>query len=1247
VERGANVGIEQFNTLYYERQSTTTHWRISGVKPARNERCSCGSGKKFKHCCAGKAPPLPAAAVNALKALAGARHYADMEIMADGLLLTYPLAGFLWKALSVARQLQNKDAFNALQKAAELLPDDPEVQSNLGAAWRRLGRLDEAVACYRRALEVRPDVAEVWNNLGNAQRDLGQLDDARAAYRRALELKPEMSKAHNGLGNVLQDLGHLDEAAASYRRAVELDPGNAEAHTNLGITLRLQSLTTDAQAACRRALELEPNNTGALILLAELYSDHGEFEEAEQLLRRASAVEPGSSEAWAGIAGLRRMTRADADWLTEAQRIVDSGLAQRREMPLRYALGKYFDDVGDYARAFENYRRANTLAKQSRPAHDRTQVAVGIERLMKTYDADWIRRPRTGANPSERPVFIVGMPRSGTTLAEQILAAHGAVFGAGELPFWNTVLAPYTAAGGSELEPNRLQALAGEYVAMVTDLAPDASRVIDKMPGNFVYLGLIHAALPQAKFLHLKRDPVDTCLSIYFQNFGAFHTYANDLDDLAQYYAEYLKVMAHWRRTLPPGVLLEVDYEELVADPQAVSRLMVEFLGLSWDPNGLDVERRSRTVSTFSKWQARQSIHTQSVARWRHYEEFLGPLRRLMPEATAPVAIRRTGTEPDASRNAIGLAEMLTHAKASHSAGRFAEAEHGYRQLLDADPSNFEAAHQLGILALQTARPDLAIRMLREAVALDPRHVHANANLGTAYLVANRLEEALSAYDRTLELDPRLAGGWRNRGTILQRLDRQDEAADSFQRCWELAPEFDFALGSMAEARRYACNWRNYQQTTTAILNSVKAGRNVDRPFSFLSVTDSAKLQRQCATSHVAYLCPRELPPLWRGERYLHPKIRVAYVSADFRAHVVMDLMAPIFEAHDRQRFHLIGVALIADDHSEILNRAKRALDQFIDASMLSDAAAAQAVRDAEADIVVDLTGYTAGCRAPIFARRPAPVQVSYLGYAGTSGAPYFDYLIADAVTVPPAHEPGYSEHIVRLPGCFLPTDHRTPDDRHAFDGPRPSRRDLGLPDRGFVFCAFSSTYKFNPTTFAIWMRLLEEIPDSVLWLRDAGPVVRGHLEREAIARGVEPERLVFAGRVVAKKDHVARQACADLFLDTFPYGAHATARDALWAGLPVLTCLGESFASRVAGSLLTSLELPELVAHSLDDYAARALELARNPDTLAALRSRLAERLHDRVRYGVTRLCAHLEAAYQTMWSRAQRGEQPSTFDV
>ena len=584
----------------------------------------------------------------------------------------------------------------------------------------------------------------------------------------------------------------------------------------------------------------------------------------------------------------------------------------------------------------------------------------------------------------------------------------------------------------------------------------------------------------------------------------------------------------------------------------------------------------------------------------------------------------------------------MERAKALHRVGHFDDAKIAYEEALARAPANFEAIHNLGILALQRGSPAEAIPLLRRAAELQPRHAQALANLGTAYLLSNLLEEALAAYAIALDLAPQLAGGWRNRGTILQRLGRYQEAADAFQRCQALAPGFDFALGSMFECRRFACDWREFEENTHQVVSGVTSGRNADRPFSFLSVSGSAERQKQCARLHAAYMCPRAVPAEWRGERYHHDKIRVAYVSADYRAHVVMKLLTPILELHDPQRFEIIGVSLVGEDDSDILRRAKRALSLYVDVSDMSDFDAAKTIRALETDIVVDLTGYTAGCRPGIFARRPAPVHVNYLGYIGTSGGPYMDYVIADRVAVPEDREMFFSERIVRLPHCFMP-----PGDQESIADNTPTRAELGLPDDAFVFCVFNAPYKFNPTLFAAWMRLLNAVPEGVLWLRDGPDVMREHLRREAAARGVEPTRLIFAGKIPAMRDYLAQHRQADLFLDTHPFGAHATARDALWAGLPVLTCLGDSFASRVAASMLTTLKLGELVTGNLPEYECRAAQLARDRAWLSTLRGRLAANLRDGPLFNASLYCRHLESAFVRMQHIVRQGAKPMSFEA
>jgi len=534
----------------------------------------------------------------------------------------------LGNALSELGQFEAAAA--SYRRALEINPQLSEAHNQLGNALRLLCRPGEAAASYRRALMIQPDFVEAHNNLGNVLLDLGQLNEALASYRRALVLKPDFAEAHNNMGSLLRGFGQLDEAMASYRRALALKPDFAEAHSNLGIALRLLSRTVEAEASCRRALGINPKLAAAVAALAETHADRGQFAEAEELFKRAISIEPESAEGWAGICSLRKMSVDDADWLTAAQKIAGQQLSPRKEAYLRYAIGKYFDDVQDFDQAFSSFRRANELAKHYAAKHDRGDLTRGVDQIIQLYDRKWLNQAGIHSISSERPVFIVGMLRSGTTLAEQILASHPAVFGAGELPFWTSAFAAYkSSAAGAAASGTMIGTLANDYLRLLQELSADALRVVDKMPANFWAMGLIHAALPNARIIHMRRNPIDTCLSIYFQRFETGVSYANDLEDLAHYYTQFSRIVTHWRSILPAGSILDVPYEGLVANQDAWTRKVLAFTGLPWNPRCVDFHLTNRTVITASKWQVRQKINASSVDRWRNYAKFIGPLLTL------------------------------------------------------------------------------------------------------------------------------------------------------------------------------------------------------------------------------------------------------------------------------------------------------------------------------------------------------------------------------------------------------------------------------------------------------------------------------------------------------------------------------------------------------------------------------------------------------------------------------------------
>jgi tetratricopeptide (TPR) repeat protein len=521
------------------------------------------------------------------------------------------------------------------RRAIEIRPDYAEAHLNLGKALLRLGDAHRSLESCRRAIELRPNYAEAHNSLGNALLYLARFDDAIASFRRALAINPDFAEAHANLANALRSIGRLDEAVAEYRRALLAKPDFVSAYTELGTALRLERRTTEAEAACREALKIRPDSAATLAVLAEVRADAGRFGEAEDLFMQALSIDPESVEALSGAVRVRRMTPADGGWLAAAQRLTGSRLTPQREMLLRFAIGKYCDDVKDYAQAFCNYRRANELAKLRGPGHDRAHLTQMIDLIIRSHERTWIGRQRTTANASTRPVFIVGMLRSGTSLVEQILASHPQVFGAGELMFWGERLAAATARACAADAPeirgdDGLATATANYLELLRRTSADAVRVVDKMPTNFLSLGLIHAALPRARIIHMRRNPVDTCLSIYFQHFEAANTYANDLEDLAHYYREYRRLMRHWHTTLPAGALMEVPYEGLAEDLEGWTRRMLEFIEIPWNPRCLDFHTTARTVVTASKWQVRQPIDRRFVQRWRNYEEFVQPLMPLL-----------------------------------------------------------------------------------------------------------------------------------------------------------------------------------------------------------------------------------------------------------------------------------------------------------------------------------------------------------------------------------------------------------------------------------------------------------------------------------------------------------------------------------------------------------------------------------------------------------------------------------------
>ena len=593
-------------------------------------------------------------------------------------------------------------------------------------------------------------------------------------------------------------------------------------------------------------------------------------------------------------------------------------------------------------------------------------------------------------------------------------------------------------------------------------------------------------------------------------------------------------------------------------------------------------------------------------------------------------AIQITPADPDLHNNLGNVYQELK---------QFEQAAGCYRRVFRAFPRDAEvksalchALQALGNQCQEAGQYAQAQACYEEAVQLAPNDAALHYNLGNALRQLGKPTEAATCYRSALRLMPDDADSHNNLGNVLRELGVLDEAIACYEQALRLNPALYHAQVHLLHQKQHMCDWRGLEAGIAQIRDWVTSVPQAQiSPFAFLAMPGTtAAEQLRCAKNWVAN---RYQQLMAQGEqlnfshaRPARSKLRIGYLSGDFRLHPLAFLITELIELHDRNHFEIFAYSYAADDQTPERQRLQQAFYHFDDIRPLSTQEAAQKIHADQIDILVDLTGFTHGSRTSILALRPAPIQASWLGFPGTMGAPFIDYLISDAFITPPDQAGHYSEKLLLLPDCYQPNDRKRPI------GAMPSRAASGLPDRAFVFCCFNQSFKIMPHVFEIWMRLLKAVPDSVLWLLECNRWAKANLYREAEARGIDANRLIFAPRVPIEQ-HLARHALADLFLDTLPYNAHTTTSDALWMGLPVLTCVGDTFAGRVAGSLLQAAQLPELITYSLPEYEACAIQLATDADKLNGIRHKLAQDKRHLALFDTDRFTQHLEQCYQTMW--------------
>jgi len=666
-------------------------------------------------------------------------------------------------------------------------------------------------------------------------------------------------------------------------------------------------------------------------------------------------------------------------------------------------------------------------------------------------------------------------------------------------------------------------------------------------------------------------------------------------------------------------------YRSLVSgDPRNFDAL--HMLGIVCVENGKPAEAEQFFLKALS-------IDARYPPLFHNYGVFLGKQKRYQEAVTQfDQALKLFDRfAPVYSDRGISLMELgkLDEALASHNAA------------VNLAPNVPMAFYNRGNTLFKRRNYDLALQDYDKASALFAGYADAYCGRGNVFRELKRHAEALAAYDKALTLAPDLAEAHLGRGNLFRDLGRYDEAFLDYNKALRLKPDLPGIEGDRLDVKNHLCDWSDFDAEWTRLIASVRNGNRSTSPFPFLAVSSSPQDQLRCAELWAASGDAASGKSVWQGPRNRHDRIRVGYVSADFRQHAVSTLAVGMFECHDRSRFDVTAISIGPDDRSDMRRRVAAAFEHFVDARTRSDEEICKFIRESEIDILVDIMGFTADARTSVFANRAVPIQVNYLGYPGTMGAPYIDYILADRIVIFESERPCYAEQVVYLPHSFMPGDRERPT-----PGKSPSRADAGLPEKNFVFCCFNNGYKITPDVFDIWMRVLQQIDASVLWLFMENPTAERNLRKEAAARGINPERLIAAPRM-SYVDHQARLPLADLFLDTSPYSGGAIVSDALWAGLPVLTLKGETLVGRMAASLLSAIGAPELITTTPQDYEALACALARHPDKLAEIKRKLATNRLTAPLFDVRLFTQNLEVAYTTMWQRWQRGEPRQSFTV
>ena len=1215
-------------------------------------------------------------------------------------------AEVLYNRGNVLQDLKRHDeAIASYNRALTIKPDCAEAFFNYGNVLAQLKRYNDALASYDRALSIDPDYAEALSNRGNTLKELKRYDEALASYNRAVNIRPNYAEFHYSRGIVLSDLKRYDEALASYNRALSIKPDYASAHWNIGLCQLLlgdfangwrnyegrrqsDALRENYYNTFKQPLWLgEQSLLGKTILL---YAEQG-FGDTLQFCRYAKQVKA------LGAIVLLEIQPALSTLLHSLQG-VDVLLNKGDPLPnfdyhcplmsLPLAFNTALATIpADTAYLFSQTER---MKKWQAKLGDKTSLRVGLVWSGSTIHTNDHNRSIALSQLSQllnNAAHFFSLQKEVRTDDATILAGFTNIqhFGDQLQDFADTacLCELMDVIISVDTSVAHLAAAIGKPTWILLPYNPEWRWLLDRDDSPWYptvrlfrqnqhsdWQDVIDQLQLELRYLLEPIPTINSTVIIDEDAIEALINQGNELEDLGEVdealttYNRALSInpdsaRAHSNRgnvlqilnrldealaSYDRALTIRPDYAEAFYNRgntlQACSRFQEAIVSydraLVIKPDFVQAHiGRGNALHECKRFSDALLSYDYALAIQPNHAEVLynrgNVLQDLKRYDEALVSYdRAVNIKPDYIEALFNCGNMLAKLK------RYDDALVSYDRVLAVEPNYAEALANRGNTLKELKRYDEALASYDDVLKITPDNAGVLSNRGSVLKDLNRYDEALNSYDRALAIKTDYAEALFNRGNVLNELKRYDETIVSYGRALTIKPDYEFLLGDWLHIKMKICDWTEFDKNLNKLEQGIERGEKVSGPFSVLTLSSSAALQKKAACCYAQEKYPTDVL-LPSPRKYTHPKIKIGYFSSDFCQHPVAYLTAELFERQDRSRFEIIAFSfLAASDKDDMRLRLEGVFDQFIDVSQQSDEQVVQLARQLEIDIAVDLNGFTTGCRTRLFAMRVAPIQVSYLGYLGTMGTNYIDYLLADTTLIPVEHQAHYSEKIAYLPHSFQVNDSKLPIANKSF-----TRAELGLPEQGFVFCCFNNNYKITPAVFDSWMRILHQVEGSVLWLLEDNSTVANNLRRAAIAHGIAGERLVFAQRL-PMPEYLARHRVADLFLDTSPYNAGATASAALWAGLPILTYLGDTFSGRMAASLLYAIGLPELVTKNVTDYEALAIQLATHSEQLTVLKQKLADNRLTYPLFNTALFTQHIESAYQMMFDRYQADLTP-----